>query len=103
METGGTMNAATKLPNLAPGQIMNSSLVLESTTPISKLPGKHVLVVSVNASAAAAGKAAYVTPPPTQIILDVPAGYCQPRLRVPSSVQMHLNPNPSIGRPAARH
>lgn len=101
LEPGGTMNGAVKLPNLAPGQVTNSTLVLGSTTPTGKLPGKHLLVVTVDASTAAADKAAYVTPTPMQIVLNVPAGYCQQRLHVPSAPQMHLNPKPSISMPAA--
>lgn len=73
-----------------PGQTWDGVLALGTGKSfLSKLPGKPTLCASIGPSNMDKSKLAFVPPPPTRLTLDIPRGYCQPRLQVRSPSQMH--------------
>lgn len=94
-ESGGALlkSAAKGMPDLAHGQSWHASLVLGTREPLSKLSGKHLLLVHIGPTNALKNSLAYVPPPPFRIRLNVPNGYCQP----PGRSRSLSAPRPNVG------
>jgi len=103
---GGTGFAGLKsksvgLPAMTPGKTWNSTLqVGTDKSAFAKLPGTHRLVLHIGPTNALKSSLAYVPPPPLQLTVTFPAGYCQTKIRA-NPAGMRVQPN-AASRPQAR-
>jgi hypothetical protein len=103
-ESGGASlkSQDSELPAIAAGQTWYGHVMVgTSKAYFSSLPGEHILLISIGPSHADKSKLAFVPPPIYQVTLDIPAGYCQQKLRMGSPAGMRMQPN-AASRPQAR-
>lgn len=85
-----------ELPAIAAGKTWYGHIMVgTSKANLSKLPGEHMLLISIGPSNAKKSTLGFVAPPVYRTVLTVPGGHCQPKLQVRSPSQVHAKTKPA--------